>query len=94
MSTAASIALIFLILQVLTVGLFILAICAGLVFAMVKLRGLIKRGLLKAQGFTDQVAYTTHQVSDKVAAPFITANAAAAQVRTIADSARHRLSRS
>ncbi len=93
MSTAASIALIFLIIQALIVALIPLAINAGMVFAMIKLRGLLKRVLPKAQGITARVAETAHDLSDKVAAPFITANAVAVEVRTVVKGARNRLSK-
>ena len=90
MSTAASIALIFLIIEAMVGVLIVLAISAGLVYMMLKLRGAVKRFMPKAQAFTLQVADGAHRVSDQVAEPFIKANAAAAQARATFDSAaRH-----
>jgi gamma-glutamyl-gamma-aminobutyrate hydrolase PuuD len=93
MSTAASIALILLIIEM-TLGVFIvLAICAGMVFLMHKLRGVLKRALPQAQDFTLKVANVAHDVSNKVAEPFIRVNAATAQARATVDGARRRFSR-
>ena len=93
MSTAASIALILLIIESMLGVLIVLAICAGMVFLMYKLRGWVKRVMPQAQHFTSQVASTVHEVSDKVAEPFIKANAAVVQVRATVDSAKRRFSR-
>jgi hypothetical protein len=93
MSTAASIALILLIIESMLGVLIVLAICAGMVYLMHKLRGVVKRVMPKAQHFTSQVAGTVHDVSNEVAEPFIKANAAVVQVRATVESAKRRLSR-
>jgi hypothetical protein len=93
MSTAASIALILLIIESMLGVLIVLAICAGMVYLMHKLRGVVKCVMPKAQHFTSQVASTVHDVSNKVAEPFIKANAAVVQVRATVESAKRRLSR-
>lgn len=93
MSTAASIALILLIIESTLGVLIVLALCAGMVYLMHKLRGWLKRVLPQVQSFTSRVANTVHTVSDKVAEPFIKANAAVVQVRATVDSAKRRFSR-
>ena len=81
MSTAASIALIFLIVETMFAALVFLALFAAMVYGMHKLRGLLKRLFPKAQEITQQVSDITRQVSDRVAAPFLWAQGSAAGAR-------------
>jgi hypothetical protein len=92
MSTAASIALILLIVEALIASVFIFAIFAGMIFLMIRLRMWLKIALPKAQGYTSQINSTTHGVSDKVVSPFMAIHATSAHVRTSARSVRRRLS--
>lgn len=91
MSTPASIALILLIVQALICALVPLAIAAGLVYAMHKLRQGAERALPKAQAFTAQVAAGTRTICDKIADPLIRAHATAGNAQTVAESARARV---
>ena len=93
MSTAASIALILLIIESMLGMLVILAISGGMVFLMIKLRKGLKRVLPQVQGFTFQVANTAHDISNKVAEPFIKVNSTAVQVRATVQGAKQRFSR-
>ncbi|MCL4507419.1 MAG: hypothetical protein M1140_15580 [Chloroflexi bacterium] len=93
MSTGASIALIFLIIETMFVAIVFLALFGAMVFGMHKLRGLLKRYFPKAQQFTRQVYTVTRQISDKVAAPFVWVNGAAANAQATAKGAWRRVNR-
>lgn len=91
MSTEASIALIFLIIEAMIFGIVFLALFVGIVYGMHKLRGVVKRLMPKGQALTARIYTTTRQVSDKVASPFIWAHAMNANVRASAASAKRRV---
>lgn len=91
MSTPASIALILLIVQALICALVPLAIAAGLVYAMRKLRQGAERALPKAQALTAQAAAGARKVCDRLAEPLIRAHATAGHVQTVAGAARARV---
>ena len=93
MLTAAAIALIFLAIEGLLVSLIPLAIFAGLVYGMRKLRGLLKRILPQVQAITYMIYSTVHDISDKIAAPFLWINATDAYVRTSVRAAKRRFGR-
>ncbi|GEM_PF-6222412 len=93
MSAGASVALIFLIIQTIFVALVFFVLFAAMVYGMHKLRQVITRFMPKAQAFTQQVADVTHQVSDKVASPFLWANGMTANVEATVKSAIHRVTR-
>ncbi len=88
MSTEASIALILMLVPTILCTLPILAIAGAMVFALHKLRGVMKTFMPKAQQATEQVYRATRRISDKVAQPFIAAHARNAAMRTHALSAR------
>ena len=91
MSTAGSIALIFLIVEALICALVPLAIVGASVFGMYKLRKGTERAMPKAQAFTAQVAATTRTVCDKIADPLIQAHTVPDNVRAASASAQARL---
>ena len=91
MLTAASIALIFLIIEALIVSLVVLAIFAGLVYGMYKLRGVLKRIFPQLQGYTYQIYGIVHGVSDKIAAPFLWVNATYASVQAMVNGVKRDL---
>jgi hypothetical protein len=94
MSTAASIALVFLIIEMMVGAVIFLAISAGMVYLMHKLRGVVKRVMPRAQNITLLVANKTHDFSDIVAEPFIKAHSATAQARATLDGVKRRYWRS
>lgn len=91
MSTAGSIALIFLIIEASIVSLVFLALFAGMVYGMYKLRGVVKRVMPRLQGLTYQVYTIARTISDKIAAPFLWAHATNANVRAVAGNAKRRV---
>ncbi len=93
MLVGASVALIFLIIQMIFALLVVFTLLAGMVFGMYKLRQVIARFMPKAQAFTQQVADGTRMVCNRVAAPFIWANSMAVNVRHTARAAQRRVSR-
>lgn len=93
MSTEASIALILLIVPMFLCVLPILALSGAMVFGMHKLRGGLKTVFPRAQHATERMVQVTRQACDKVAQPFIAAQARYAGARTNARTARDRFSR-
>jgi hypothetical protein len=93
MGTTASVALIILIIESMLFVSVVLVVMAGMVYAMVMLRRVVKRFMPRAQAFSDQVVSVTRQVCDKVAAPFLWAHATNAHVRTSAKAFRTRVNR-
>ena len=93
MGTAASVALIILIIESMLFVSVVLVVMAGMVYAMVMLRRVVKRFMPKAQAFSDQMVTVTRQVCDKVAAPFIWVHATNTHVRTSARAFKTRLNR-
>jgi hypothetical protein len=94
MSTAASIALVFLIVEGLILTVIVGAIGWAVVYLMFRLRRVMKRVLPQARGITTQVATTTHTVSDRIAAPFIGTRATGVRARGIFNGTRRRIFRS
>jgi hypothetical protein len=88
MSTAASIALILMLVPTILCTLPILAITFAMVFGMHKLRGGVKQVMPRAQHATERMVQITRQVCDKAAEPFIAAQARSASMRTNISSAR------
>jgi Na+-transporting methylmalonyl-CoA/oxaloacetate decarboxylase gamma subunit len=93
MGTAASIALIILIIESMLFVSVFLVIMAAMVYAMVLLRRLVKRYMPKAQAYSYQVYVVTHRVSDEVAEPFLWAHATTAHLLTSARGFKRLLSR-
>ena len=93
MNTAASVAVIILIIESMLFVSIFLVIMAAMVYGMVLLRRGVKRVMPKAQHFTGQVNIVTRRVCDKVAAPFIWAHATKSNVQTSARGFRNRLGR-
>jgi hypothetical protein len=83
MSTAGSIAVIFLTIEALIVCLVPLALLAGLVYGMFKLRrALVLQVLPKGQELTARLYRETRAASDKVAAPFMAAHTVGVRAHT------------
>jgi hypothetical protein len=93
MSTGASVALVFLIIQMIFATLIVLVLFAAMVFGMYKLRQVIVRFMPKVHAFTQKVADAAHLISDKVALPFIWANGISANVQGTVKAARRRVTR-
>jgi hypothetical protein len=90
MSTAGSIALILLIIEALVLLIIPLAIAAGLVYAMHRLRGFLARAMPKAQAFATLVNTRTRQIADAVVDPVMRAQTAPDHLRASARAARRR----
>ncbi|MCS7059843.1 MAG: hypothetical protein RMN25_01645 [Anaerolineae bacterium] len=90
MSTAASIALILLMIEALICTLAPLGILIGLVYGLRKARQGLAQALPKAQGFTAQAARTTHTVSNRIVEPLIRAHMTADQLWAVIASIRAR----
>ena len=93
MSAGASIALIFLTIQTMFVALMIFVLFAAVAFGMYKLRQVIVRFIPKVQAFTQQIADVTHQISDKIAMPFLWLNGTVANVQGAVKGAKRRVTR-
>jgi hypothetical protein len=92
-STAASIALIFLIIEALIACLVPLALLSGMVFyVMPRLRRVLTQQVLpQGQAITARVYVTTRDVSDKIAKPFVAVHKISDQVRVSAQAAGRRV---
>jgi hypothetical protein len=93
MSTGASIALIFLIIESMIFVLIGLAIVGGMVYGMHKLRGVLKRLFPQLQGYSYTAYTTVHGLMDKVITPFLWAQGTNANVRAAANAAKRRVRR-
>ena len=91
MHTAASIALIFLIIESLLFTFVMLVLVGGVVFAVSKLHGPTKRSLIRGQQLSARILTMTRLASDKVAAPFIRAHAMNAGIHAAGRSAKKRV---
>ena len=91
MSTAASIALILLIIEALIFAIVFLMLVGSMVYGMSRLLGAMKRVLPRGQEVTTRIQVTTRQISDRVAAPFIWAHAMNAKTRAVGKSAKQRV---
>jgi hypothetical protein len=88
--TPRDIALIFLSLQALVVGVVPLALFAALAYGVYKLRGVVQKYLRLAFTYAEKAREAVEKASHKVAAPFIQAQAKWAMFRSIVNNLKLR----